>query len=42
MKSKLKLTTLVLALGLLLVTGAQAQVLPNPGFDMLGFIQAAT
>jgi hypothetical protein len=32
----------ILALGLLCATGAMAQLVPPAGFDMIGFIQAAT
>jgi hypothetical protein len=44
MRSKTRLTLLVLAVGLLWATSALAQALPTPnaGFDITGFIQRAT
>lgn len=44
MRTTFKLTTLIIAFGLLWVMGASAQTLPSPnaGFDVTGFIQTAT
>lgn len=42
MKRSLKLSMLVSALGLFLAAGAFAQAVPNAGFDITGYIQAAT